>query len=86
MDHMVVKATVISTLRDIRKHWKMTLSALHFNGSTQLCIEDRYSLWGSCRSRKTNWESKAVVQAREDGSMASMVVEEVVSSQNLDIF
>lgn len=33
MDHMVVKATVISTLRDIRKHWKMTLSALHFNGS-----------------------------------------------------
>lgn len=41
------------TLCDIRKHWKMMASILHFNQSVQLLNRD-YSRWGNCRSRKTS--------------------------------
>lgn len=72
---------MVSSLGDIREHWEMMVLALHFNQSVRLLYAE-YSMCRNCGSRKASWGDMAVVKA-EDGCMASMVAEEVLSSSQI---
>ena len=72
---------MVSSLCDIREHWKMMVLALCFNQSVWL-LYGEYSMCRNCGNRKASWGDTAVVKA-EDGCMASMVAEEVLSSSQI---